>query len=122
MDLIHRPLHGDPDDERLLATTVETADGFIARARGLTFRRSFPEGHALAFRFRTCRPRALHMLFVPFDIDALWLVEGEVSEVARLHAWTGFGRARADTVIELPAGGADDVAIGDTVELRGSEP
>lgn len=109
------------DGKRVLASDAAVADSTLTRAVGLMFRRSPPED-ALVFRFEGQATRRLHMLFVPFDIDALWLVEGEVSEVARLHAWTGFGRARADTVIELPAGGADDVAIGDTVELRGSEP
>jgi hypothetical protein len=38
-----------------------------------------------------------------------------VTAVKRLSAWTGHGRARADTVYELPAGAADDVRVGDRV-------
>jgi uncharacterized membrane protein (UPF0127 family) len=112
-------VHVSDGRERTLATTVETADSRLARMRGLTFRRSVPEGYALLFPFDRAVPRTLHMLFVPFDIDAVWLVDGEVTEVARLSAWTGIGRARADTVVELPAGAAAAVRPGDTVKRRG---
>jgi uncharacterized membrane protein (UPF0127 family) len=57
------------------------------------------------------------MLFVPFDIDAVWLVDGEVTATKRLRAWRGHGGARADAVLELPAGAADAVAAGDGVRV-----
>lgn len=105
------------DDGRVLATEVETADSFLAKARGLMFRRSVPEGYALVFPFDGVGRRDLHMVFVPFAIDALWLADGEVTRRKRLRAWLGAGIARADTVIELPAGAADGVEPGDRVEL-----
>ncbi|PSQ43911.1 DUF192 domain-containing protein, partial [Halobacteriales archaeon SW_5_68_122] len=73
----------------------------------------------LAFPFRRVRRRSLHMVCVPFDIDAVWLVDGEVRQVRRLPAWTGLDWARADTVVELPAGAADGVETGDTVRVEG---
>jgi len=94
---------------------VTVADSVLAKARGLMFRRSFPEGSALVFPFSRAAPRTLHMVAVPFDIDAVWLRDGRVERVARLSAWTGFGRATADTVIELPAGTAAEVQEGDAV-------
>ena len=100
---------------RTLATDVETADTFLSRARGLMFRRSIPDDYGLLFRFDGADERDLHMLFVPFDIDAVWLVDGEVTETKRLRAWRGLGAAVADTVIELPAGAATDVEAGDTI-------
>jgi len=100
-----------------LATDIKFADSFFAQARGLMFRRSFLSGSALVFRFKNTKKRELHMLFVPFSIDAIWLVDTEVTATKRLRPWVGFGRAAADTIIELPAGAADDVAVGDTVEL-----
>lgn len=100
-----------------LATDIEFADSFVSQARGLMFRRSFPSGSALVFRFENAKKRDLHMLFVPFSIDAIWLVDSEVTATTRLRPWVGFGRAVADTIIELPAGAADNVVIGDTVEL-----
>jgi len=113
--LVHRPEDGD--DRRPLATDVETADGFLTRARGLMFRRSVPDDYALVFRFDDASRRSLHMVFVPFPIDALFLVDDEVRSVTRLDAWTGLAWGEADTVVELPAGAAADVSESDTVSL-----
>jgi uncharacterized membrane protein (UPF0127 family) len=110
--LRHRPADAEPTD---LATDVEVADSVLARARGLMFRRSVPEDYALVFPFDRVRRRGLHMVFVPFPIDAVWLVDGEVTATARLRPWIGHGAARADTVIELPAGAAAAVEPGDEV-------
>jgi hypothetical protein len=116
--VVHRPSDGS---ERTLATNVERADSFLGRARGLMFRRSIPESHALVFRFARPVTRGLHMVFVPFDIDAVWVVDGRVDRVKRLRAWRGFGRGRADTILELPAGVADGVDPGDRIETVGHE-
>ena len=122
MRLIHEPAEcapeeGQPGESRTLATEVEVADTFFARMCGLMFRRSIPEEYALVFRFERPSTRSLHMLFVPFPIDAVWLVDGEVTRVERLRPWTGFAWARADVVLELPAGAADAVEPGDQVWL-----
>lgn len=109
--------HEGEDGTRTLATTVDTADSFFSRARGLMFRRSVPDDYALAFRFESAEPRDLHMVFVPFDIDAIWTVDGEVTHVKRLSAWRGLGKAEADAIYELPAGGANNVEPGDRVTL-----
>jgi hypothetical protein len=109
---------GDGDRIRIIATDVRVADSFLTKARGLMFRRSFPDGAALVFPFGDAAPRTLHMVGVPFDIDVVWLRGDRVERVARLSAWTGVGRAGADTVIELPAGAADGVSEGDTVRIE----
>lgn len=119
MRLVHEPADGEP---RTLSSRVDTADTFLARMRGLMFRRSIPEDYALVFHFGRPATRGLHMLFVPFPIDAVWLVDGEVTRVATLPAWRGAGRARADTIVELPAGAAGDVEVGDRVELDRTRP
>jgi uncharacterized membrane protein (UPF0127 family) len=113
--LVHDPGDGDP---RALATSVETADSTLAQMRGLMFRRSIPDDYALVFRFDRVDARDVHMLFVPFPIDALWLVDGEVQRTERLSPWTGLAEADADTLVELPAGAADGVAVGDDVRLK----
>ena len=113
MKLVHRRHDGD----RTLAATIETADSRFAQARGLMFRRSIPDDYALAFPFDGAGRRSLHMLFVPFGIDALWLCDGRVERKKRLSAWTGLGWGTADLVVELPAGAASDVEPGDIVEL-----
>lgn len=112
MRVLHRPAEGE---ERTLATDVEVADSILGQARGLMFRRSIPEEYALVFPFGRPVTRGFHMLFVPFDIDVVWLVDGRVERVKRLRAWRGYGRARGDTVLELPAGAAAGVESGDEV-------
>jgi len=106
-------------EERPLASDVDVADGFLSKVRGLIGRRSIPNDYALVFPFRRVATRRLHMVFVPFDVDAVWIVDAEVRHVSRLSAWTGHGSARADTVIELPAGEADGLEAGDRVHVEG---
>jgi uncharacterized membrane protein (UPF0127 family) len=112
-----RPAEVDEPRERVLAEDVDLAEGPLSQARGLMFRRSLPEGSALAFRFPDPRGRSLHMLFVPFPIDAVWTVADEVTKVKRLRSWVGLGWGTADAIYELPAGAADAVEPGDTVRL-----
>ncbi|WP_137283727.1 DUF192 domain-containing protein [Halorussus salinisoli] len=108
----------ESDGEReTLATEVETADSFLSKARGLMFRRSIPDDFALVFRFDGVATRDVHMVFVPFPLDVLWLRDGEVARKERLSPWTGLAKAEADELVELPAGSADEVSVGDEVRL-----
>ena len=111
-------VHEADGAERTLATDVKVADGLVSQGLGLMFRRSIPDDYALVFPFSAASKRSLHMVFVPFDIDALWLVDGRVRAIKRLSAWTGYGRAEADTIVELPAEAAEGVAVGDTVSVE----
>jgi len=111
VEILHRE-SGEP-----LATTVDIADTYLARARGLMFQRSISDDDALVLHYDGQSTRRLHMLFVPFGIDAIWLADGVVQATKRLPAWTGHGSAVADTVVELPAGAADGVEPGDHVRL-----
>lgn len=81
------------------------------------FRRSVPDDYALVFTFDGVARRDVHMLFVPFPLDVLWLVEGTVERVERLRPWIGLASARADTLVELPAGAASSVQEGDSVAV-----
>ncbi len=111
MEIVH-----DPDGRHaVLASDVDVADSLSSQTRGLMFRRSIPEDYALVFRFETAKPRDVHMLFVTFPIDVLWLVDDVVRRVERLKPWRGYAREEADTIVELPAGSADRVAVGDRV-------
>ena len=114
-----RVVHDTSTERRTLATEVEVADSVLQQGRGLMFRRSVPDDYALVFRFRRQRRRGLHMVFVPFDIDAVWVTDGVVQGVKRLSAWTGHGGYVADTVVELPAGAADGVEPGDRLVVEG---
>ena len=115
MRLRHHPKTGAA---RQLAGTVETADSAVSQLRGLMFRRSLPEGYALAFRFGSARPRDVHMLFVFVPLDVIWVVDGVVQRVERLRPCRGIARERADLLLELPAGAADDVEPGDELVLE----
>jgi len=115
MRVVHEPDGGDP---RPLATDVEVADSFLSRGRGLMFRRSIPEDYALVFEFARVGRRSVHMLFVPFPIDVLWLETETAVAVERLPPWTGLAAHRADRLIELPASAADDVEEGDVVRVE----
>lgn len=110
-----------------MATTVETADTGLEQAKGLMFRSSIPYNYALVFRFDDppwwtpvglANWRSIHMLFVRFPLDVVWLLDGEVQQVKTLNPWRGLGMGKADTILELPAGAADGVDAGDTVVVK----
>lgn len=104
---------------RVLAANVDTADGLLSQAIGLMFRRSIPEDYALVFRFEGQRRRSLHMVCVPFDVDAVWLCDGVARRVLTMRAWRGGGTAVGDTVVELPAGALAGVEAGDRLTIEG---
>lgn len=114
MRLVHRPENGNA---HTLAVEVELAGSRWAKARGLMFRRGLADGTALALPFDRADRRVVHMVGVFFPIDVIWTVDDRVTHVKRLHPMVGLGRARADRVVECPAGVADPVAVGDTVEI-----
>lgn len=105
------------EEHRTLAENVEQAEGPLAQARGLMFRRSLPEGYALVFPFDEPASRTIHTLFVFVPLDVLWIVDDEVIKVERLRPFRGIAHGLADTVVELPAGAAEGVEPGDTVEI-----
>ncbi|PSQ59966.1 MAG: DUF192 domain-containing protein [Halobacteriales archaeon SW_9_67_25] len=119
MRVVHEPADGD---QRVLATDIEVAESTLTQARGLMFRRSVPEDFALVMDLGdgglvTSGParQVVHMLFVRFPIDIVWLVDDEVSKTARLSPWSGIGLGRADRIVEFPAGTTEEVAVGDLV-------
>ena len=115
----------DTDNRKVLATSVDIADSALSQARGLMFRSSIPDEYALVMEvgsggllFSGPSRQVVHMLFVRFPIDVVWLVGEEVTRVERMHPWRSIGLAKADRIIELPAGAADSVAAGDTVVVE----
>ncbi|QGN06164.1 DUF192 domain-containing protein [Halorhabdus sp. CBA1104] len=116
MRVVHDP--SDGTERRTLATDVHVADGFWAKFRGLRGRSSIPADFALVFPFEAVGRRDIDMVFVRTPIDVVWVRDGDVQQVSTLRSWIGFGLAKADCVIELPPGGADDVEVGDRVVLE----
>lgn len=101
-----------------LATDVDLADTWTKKVRGLMFRRSIPADYALVFPFNSMGRRSVHMLFVRFPLEVIWLRDNTVEQIKTLQPWIGFGIAKADTLIELPAGTASAVTPGDTIQLE----
>lgn len=117
VQLVHRSGPPGEQTETVLASEIDVADTTLQQARGLMFRRTIPDDYALVFEFDRAESRTLHMLFVPFAIDAVWLSGTEVTQTKRLRPFIGLGRGVADTIVELPAGAATDVDVGDEVTL-----
>jgi len=131
MRLVHESAAGT----RTLATDVETADSLFAQVKGLMGRSSVPEDYALVFPVRRDPvvvaidrlpvlgrlvdpdQHGVHMLFVRTPIDVVWVEDERVVQTGTLQPWTGTGKARADTLVELAAGAASGVETGDTVRV-----
>jgi uncharacterized membrane protein (UPF0127 family) len=114
MRIIH-----DPDGQgQTIATEIDYAETVLEQTKGLMFRRSLPEDYALVFSFDSPGWRLIHMLFVFVSLDVLWLVDGEVQAAETFSPWLSIGFAKADTVIELPAGAADGVSEGDAIRIE----
>lgn len=114
MRIVH---HGD-DGNQVLASDVTVAETFWQQLKGVMFKSSLPPEYGLVFPFDEPTKRGVHMLFVRIPIDVVWVDGEEVTAIKRLHPWTGYGRHRADLIIELPAGAANGVSTGDSVSIE----
>jgi uncharacterized membrane protein (UPF0127 family) len=113
-----RVVHDPESANRTLATEVDRAESMVEQSRGVMFRRSLPDDYALVFPFDGVGRRFIHMLFVAVSLDVIWVADGEVQQVTTMHPWRSFGYAKADTVLELPAGAADGVREGDMIVVE----
>lgn len=97
----------DKTTGKVLANRVELADTFWRRFRGLMFRRGFPRGSAILFKLSKPGRYGIHMFFVRFPIDLLYLDSRFVVVELRegLKPWrTHRSKAIANYLIELPVG------------------
>lgn len=102
----------------VIASHVEVAATTWAKSRGLMFRSQLLDDHAVCFEWADCQPRLLHMLAVPFALQAIWTdTNNRVTHVKRLAPMLGWGVAPGCTVYEVPAGAADNVDVGDRVVM-----
>lgn len=113
--------------EQIIATEVEIADSALAQSKGLMFRSSIPDDFALSLEVggggllpipRGPARQIVHMLFVQMSLDVVWLVDDQVTKVATMRPWRSIGVAKADRILELPAGNAAGVEPGDTVRIE----
>lgn len=92
---------------KVLASKVEFADTFWRRFRGLMFRHKFPRGSAVLFKLSKPGRYGIHMFFVRFPIDLLYIDSRfvVVELRRRLKPWrTHKPKAIANYLVELPAG------------------
>ncbi len=123
--VVHEPedtLGEGTSEPRILARNVEVADSTLSQMRGLMFRSDLPDALVMevggGFSLTSGPPRQfVHMLFVRHALDVIWLDGEEVKKVARMQPWRSVGMAKADRILELPAGGAEGVSVGDTVRV-----
>jgi uncharacterized membrane protein (UPF0127 family) len=113
----------DESNGNVLASRVELADSFWKRFRGLMLRGRFPEGSALFFTPPKPGRYGIHMFFVRFPIDLLYLDSGYVVVELRerLRPWRMHRpKMIANYLIELPEGtiSRSKVEIGHKVTLQ----
>lgn len=118
----------DAPTRRILATDVDVADSVLSTSKGLMFRSSLPDDYALVMEvgggivpFGGPPRRAVHMLFVRVPLDVIWLAGDEVVRVSRMQPWRSVAMARADRILELPAGNAAEVSAGDRIVVENSD-
>jgi len=91
----------------------------FCKAFGFMFRFKKPD-HALVFIFNNERRADLHMLFVFFPIDVLFLDKNkkvvDIKKGFKPFAYYA-PKAKAQYVVELPVGGLRSTKIGDRIEF-----
>ena len=102
--------------DHVVCNSCLVAESFAARLRGLLGRRSLPAGEGMLIR----RESSVHTFFMRFSIDVVFLDADE--RVLRIDANVGPWRLRAcrgaRSVLELAAGEARGLSVGDRIELR----
>ena len=99
---------------------VEIARSWFERAKGLMFRKHFNGIMILALPRKTRVNASIHTFFMNFPIDVLFLDEEKrvVDKALNIKPWTinVTPKKSAKYVVELPAGRAEKVKIGEAVE------
>jgi len=71
----------------------------LAKRRGVIGR--YPsEDERYLLEYDTVDERAIHMLCVRKPLKVTWVADAEQTYQTELQAWTGYAKAKADTVIE----------------------
>lgn len=108
--------------DKTLVRRVRRADSFVARLRGLTFRRRLgqDEGLLLVGRSESRAEAAIHMFFVFFPIGVLWLDrENRVVDKVLARPFRPYyaPRAPASGVLECQPEVLDRVEIGEKIRF-----
>lgn len=103
------------EDGAIVCARCEIADTPLLRMRGLLGRASLAADEGLLIR----PAGSIHMLFMRFAIDAVFCDRdlGVVAIRRDLRPWRFAAARGSKVVVELPAGGASGVEVGDRLVL-----
>ncbi len=89
-----------------IARTVELSMTVLSQAVGLMFRKSIPSDYSMIFVLEKPSSVSIHMLFVFFPIDVIFLDEEKrIKGLSHLKPWLGFKTMKdVKYVIEMKAG------------------
>ena len=92
---------------KIIASDMEFARSITSQTLGLMFRKNIKNDYALVFEMRKPKRVSLHMLFVKFPIDVLFLDDSKtITKIAQLNPWTGRASSgeKIKYIIEMPHG------------------
>jgi uncharacterized membrane protein (UPF0127 family) len=104
-----------------IAKNVEFARTTLSQSLGLMFRKNIPHGYSMIFILKKPSAVNVHMLFVFFPIDVIFLnEEKKITGFSRLKPWVGY-KAMEDIkyVLEMKAGAIDmfHLSVGGQMEF-----
>jgi uncharacterized membrane protein (UPF0127 family) len=105
-----------------IAKNVEFAKTKLQQTSGLMFRKSIPQDYSMIFILKKPSSVNMHMLFVFFPIDVIFLdEEKKISGLASLAPWIGFKALKnIKYVLEMKAGTIEksNLSIGGQMEFE----
>ena len=106
----------------VIAKRTEFARTIFRKTLGLMFRKDIPTDYAMIFVFEKPLSVGIHMLFMRFPIDVLFLnEEKKIAGLFRLNPWTGYKAMKGIRyVIEMNEGSIEKhrLAIGGQMEFE----
>lgn len=105
----------------VIAKNIEFARTLLAQSLGLMFRKNIPHSYSMIFTLNKPSWVNVHMLFVFFRIDVIFLNEKkEIMGLSQLKPWVGYkGMENIKYILEMKAGTIDmfDLKIGGQMEF-----
>lgn len=105
-----------------IANKLVPASNILSQALGLMFRTSLPDDHAMLFTLRKPTTIGVHMLFMRFPIDAIFLdADKKIIGTASLMPWTGHKRMKGvKYLIEMNSGTVEKYGLhtGETLSFE----
>ncbi len=104
----------DKTNGKIVAEEVKVADSFWTKFRGLMFRKNFKCGEAMVFDFKKPARYSIHMFFVRFPIDLVYLDgSSKVVEIREgIRPWRFYRpKSKSSSLMELPAGTVEKFGI-----------